>query len=522
MVKEIQTRRRLFVALLFILALSALGAATVEAQAPRSGGMLRVATIGEPPSLDAHFPTGILTMSITQHIFESLFTLGKDFRPIPMLAESYNVADGGKRAVVKLRKGVLFHNGKEFTSEDAVASLQRLLKLEYHFRSFIAPNVVEIRAPDRYTVEFLLKKPSSMLLPVMSTATAHMFPKEVIDEFKEERIKKFIGTGPFEFVEWKADRYIELKRFDKYAARPDAQNGYGGKRTAYVDRIRFIPVPDGSVRVAGIESGEYDVAEDISPDFYARAKGNPGIQAIIIKPLSWPFIIFNKKEGLFTNKKLRQAIAVALDMEPILHAAGGGKEFFSLDSSVYQPEIKAWYTTAGKEQYNQKNLERAKQLMKEAGYTGQPIRWMSTKQYDIIYNTGLTAKAQLEKIGFNIDLQVLEWSTVAQRRSKPDLWDIFVTFNSLSPEPPLYQAWLAKDWPGWWEDAKRDELLAKFDTEADGKKRYAIWEDIQKLVWDELPIVKLGDLNGLALAGSKVKGLWPTYLMPYYNVWLEK
>lgn len=522
MLKGIHSRSTPWVTLLCILTILALGAAVAEAQAPRPGGTLRVATIGEPPSLDAHFPTGILTMSITQHIFEGLFTLDKDFRPTPMLAESYSVADGGKRAMVKLRKGVLFHNGKEFTSEDAATSLKRLLKLEYHFRSFIAPNVVEIRAPDRYTVEFLLKNPSSMLLPVMSTATAHMFPKEVIDEFKEERIKKFIGTGPFEFVEWKPDRYIELKRFEKYAARPDAQNGYGGKRTAYVDRIRFIPVPDGSVRVAGVESGEYDVAEDISPDFYARAKGNPGVQAVVIKPLSWPFIIFNKKEGLFTNKKLRQALAVALDMEPILQAAGGGKEFFSLGSSVYQPEIKTWHTTAGREHYNQKNVELAKKLMKEAGYTGQPIRWMSTKQYDIVYNTGLTAKAQLEKVGFNIDLQVLEWSTLTQRRTKPDLWDIFVTFNSLSPEPPLYQAWLAKDWPGWWEDSKRDDLLAKFDLEADARKRYAIWEDLQKLVWEELPIVKLGDLNGLALASSKVKGLWPTYLMPYYNVWLEK
>jgi peptide/nickel transport system substrate-binding protein len=243
---------------------------------------------------------------------------------------------------------------------------------------------------------------------------------------------------------------------------------------------------------------------------------------MIITPLAYPFIIFNKKEGLFTNTKLRQAVLAALDMEPILHAAGGGKEFYGLSPSIYQPEIKAWYTTAGKEHYNQKNPDLAKKLAKEAGYTGQPIRWMATKQYDWIYNTSLTAKTQLEKAGFNIDLQVLEWSTVIQRRTKPDLWEIFVTFNSLSPEPPLYQAWLAKDWPGWWENGRRDELLAKFDQESDPKKRFGIWEDIQRLIWEEVPIVKVGDLNGLALASAKVKGLWPTYLMPYYNVWLEK
>jgi len=522
MAKAIYARGKAVVTFLTILFVLWLGVPIAGAQAPRTGGMLRVAIIGEPASLDNHFPVGVLAMAIGQHVFEGLFTMDKDYRPIPLLAESYSLADNGRRAVIKLRRGVLFHNGKEFISEDAVASLKRLLKLEYHFRSFVAPNVVDIRGPDRYTVEILLKQPSSMLLPLLSIASAQIYPKAVIDESPEERIKRFIGTGPFEFVEWRADRYIELKRFEKYAGRQEAPNGYGGKRSAYVDRIRFIPVPDASVRVAGVESGEYDVAEEIPPDFYSRVKGNASIQAMIMKPLSWPFIIFNKKEGLFVNKKLRQAVAAALDMEPIMLAACGGKEFYSLSPSIYQPEIKAWYTTAGKEFYNQKNPELARNLMKEAGYTGQPIRWLTTKQYDYMYNIGLTAKAQLEKVGFNIDLQVMEWSTVVTRRTKPDLWEIFVTGNSLSPEPPLYQAWLSSSWAGWWVDERRDALLAKFDIETDQAKRVAIWEDIQKLIWEEMPMIKLGDMNGLAIAGSKVKGLWPVYLMPYYNVWLEK
>ncbi len=512
----------LLLTLCSILTVLLLVAAPALAQAPRSGGTLRVATIGEPPSLDTHFPVGILASAIGQHLFESLFTVDKDFRPTPLLAESYTLADGGRRAVVKLRHGVLFHNGKEMVSEDVVASLKRLLKLEYHFRSFAAPNVVDVRASDRYTVEILLKKPSSMLLPMLSISSAAIYPKEVIDESPEERIKRFIGTGPFEFVEWKPDRHIELKRFERYVARQDAPNGYGGKRSAYVDRIRFIPVPDASVRVAGVETGEYDVAEEIPADFYSRVKGNPAVQALIMKPLSFPFINFNKKEGLFTNRTLRQAVAAALDFEPIMLAAASSKEFYSLSPSIYQPEIKAWYTTAGKERYNQKTPELARQLMKQAGYSGQPIRWLSTKQYDYIYNIGLTAKAQLEKVGFNVDLQVTEWSTLVTRRTKPDLWDVFVTGNSLSPEPPLYQAWLADSWPGWWADARKDDLLAKFDAETDHAKRLAIWADIQKLIFEEAPMIRLGDMNGLAIAGSKVKGLWPVYLMPYYNVWLER
>jgi len=508
------------VAFLSVLLVLSLGVPYAMAQSPQMGGTLRVAIIGEPPSLDHHFPVGILASAIAQHLFEGLFTMDSNFRPIPLLAESYSVADNGRRVVIKLRRGVLFHNGKELTSEDVVASLNRMMKLEYHFRSFVVPNVAELRNPDRYTVEFSLKQPSSMLLPLLSLPLG-IYPKEVIDEAKEERIKRFIGTGPFEFVEWRPDRHIELKRFEKYVARQEAPNGYGGKRVAYVDRLRFIPVPDVSVRVAGIETGEYDIAEEISPDFYSRVKGNPNVQAMIMKPLNWPFINFNKKEGLFMNKKLRQAVAAALDLEPILAAAGGSREFYSLNPSIYQPEIKAWYTTAGKEYYNQKNPELARRLMAEAGYKGEPVRWLSTKQYDYIYNVGLTAKTQLEKVGFNMDLQVVEWAALVTRRTKPDLWEIFVTGNSLNPEPPLTLAWLGV-WPGWWVDQRKDDLLAKFDLEAEHAKRFAVWEQLQKLIWEEVPIIKVGDLNGLAIAGAKVKGLWPTYLMPYYNVWLQK
>ena len=92
-------RTSLLVTLCFSLVIVALATVPAFAQAPRTGGTLRVATIGEPPSLDTHFPTGIIAMSIGQHIFEGLFTLDKDFRPSPLLAESYSVADAGRPAV---------------------------------------------------------------------------------------------------------------------------------------------------------------------------------------------------------------------------------------------------------------------------------------------------------------------------------------------------------------------------------------------------------------------------------------
>jgi peptide/nickel transport system substrate-binding protein len=146
------------------------------------------------------------------------------------------------------------------------------------------------------------------------------------------RSKDFGGTGPFRFVERSPDRYTRMARFDKYAARSEAANGYGGRRTAYVDELQFIPVPDVSVRAAGVESGEYHFSDWISPDAYERLTRNPRLDVMIVKPNEWVSAIFNKKQGLFTSKALRQAVVAALDVEPIMKAAVGAPEFYRFPS----------------------------------------------------------------------------------------------------------------------------------------------------------------------------------------------
>src|SRR5919204_2692135 len=94
-------------------------------ETPRAGGVLKAAMIGEPPSLDLHWTTAVITQQITWHVYETLFTYDRDFNPIPLLAESSDLADGGRRLTISLRRGVRFHNGKEMTSADVVASLNR-------------------------------------------------------------------------------------------------------------------------------------------------------------------------------------------------------------------------------------------------------------------------------------------------------------------------------------------------------------------------------------------------------------
>src|SRR5882762_5249126 len=275
-----------------------LTASSSQAQAPaaKRGGVLRVALIGEPPTLDAHATTAVITREIVVNMYEGLFALDARYQPVPLLAERAETLDGGKRYLIHLRNNVKFHNGKTLGAADVVASK--------------GPLGVEIR----------LKEPSSALLTILAQvdSAAVIYPKEIVDATGEGQLKEYIGTGPFKFVEHRPDRHIKLARFDGYAARSEAASGLAGQRVAHVDELLFLPVPDYATRQAGITTGEYQYIQQIKPDQYDRIKATPGVEPVVVKPYGWATIVLNTKQGLMTDKRLRQAIQAALDVEPML------------------------------------------------------------------------------------------------------------------------------------------------------------------------------------------------------------
>ena len=152
------------------------------------------------------------------------------------------------------------------------------------------------------------------------------------------RSRSWSGPDPFRFVEHKPDRHIRLARFKEYSARSEPSDGHGGKRTAWVDEIHFLPVPEVAVRTAGVESGDYHFAQTVKPDQYDRLKANPRVDVHVVKPSAWITAAPNHKLGVMTNRKLRQALQAVLDMEPIMTAAIGHKAFFRVDGALYFPE----------------------------------------------------------------------------------------------------------------------------------------------------------------------------------------
>src|SRR6185436_20127356 len=204
--EEVAMRRLAGRVVVMILALALAGATPLAAQEPppRPGGVFKAAMIGEPPTLDLHTTTAVLVQHITWHVYETLYTYDRNYNAIPLLVESHTVTDKGRTYVFKLRRGVKFHNGKEMTSADVVASLTRWGRLATPGKQFWK-NVEGVEAKDPHTVAIYLKDTSGALLMGLARPNngAAIYPKEIVDAAGDNQIKEFIGTGPYRFVEHK-------------------------------------------------------------------------------------------------------------------------------------------------------------------------------------------------------------------------------------------------------------------------------------------------------------------------------
>jgi peptide/nickel transport system substrate-binding protein len=511
---------------ILLAACSAGPAATLPVDStPRSGGTLRFATIGEPPTLDMMATTLSISVDVTSNIYEGLFTLDSHFQPQPMLAQSFKTDDQGLRWVITLRKGVLFHNGQEMTSDDVIASLYRWGRMTSGGRTLFQ-NLSNLEAPDRYSIAIRLKKPMSIVTSLLSIRPgfAAIYPKSVIDAAGDGQLKEYIGTGPYKFGEWKRNQYIEIVRYGQYQARTEPADGMAGKREAYAEKIHFIPVPEAQQRVQGVETGLYDFATAITPDLYANTKKIPSIETMIVKPSFYIVFAFNKNQGLFCDLRMRQAVQAAADFQPMLQAAFGDPAFYRLDPSLNFKETK-WWSDAGKAHYNQNNPAKAKQLLMAAGYRGQTVRILTTHEYDYMYKVAVVLRSQLEAIGMHASINAPDAAAASEHSKDSSAYDIYTTSFLNFNDPGATPYWdETSPLSGWWANPQKDFLLQQLAAESDDSNRLDLVSQFQKLWYEDVPLLKVGDGFTLRIWSRKVHGpgLTNSPLFYLYNNWLSK
>jgi len=487
--------------------------------APVQGGVLRAALTASAPTLDPHSGTHLAIREIGLHMFENLLAFDAKFQVAPQLAERWEMSADGKVYTFYLRKGVKFHNGREVTAEDVRASVERFRAIAPRRNELDALAKLEVVSPS--VVRMTLKQADASFLAAIANPICQLaiLPKESV-EGRPINKADIIGTGPYKFVEWIPDRWVRIARFADYKPEGKAEaGGFSGARYAYADEIRFVPVPEPGARVAGLQTGEYDFADFLPSASIPQLTGDRSLRIVRLGPQNYPTVYFNHT-GKFKNLKLRQAVQAALNMDEIMQVANDGDG--RVDPGIYFRE-QVWHTTAGMKLYNQKNLAKAKQLLKEAGYNGEPVVFVTNSDYDYMYKAAQVIQAQLKKIGMDVKLEVYDWPGSLAVRKDMNRWDLFTSSHSARFDPSANDFYFrAKTTFFGYNNPKMETLLDKASAAMNFEARYKIYEEVQKLIYEDVALLKLYDHFTWQGHSAKLQGYTPWVQVRLWNVWLAK
>ena len=496
--------------------------------AQQSGGTLNVGLHIPFPTLDWQSTVGHPLPHAMVHVYEGLFAFGKDFDAVPELAESFEVNDDGTEWTFRLRQGVLFHNGDELKAEDVVASLERW--------AAIGPKGAALKDLDRfeivddYTVKMLFNVPVGrfLLLALGSDENkAVIMPAEVAEASPDAGVlSEIVGTGPYQFVEHREDQFLRLRRFDDYVSRDDAPNYQGGAKTAYLDEIIFWIVPEQSTRVAGLESGEYDVITEVPDSDFRRLLDIATIDPVKNGPGLLMYMMFNHQQGITSDINIRKAIQAIIDTEEISAAAVSDPEFTFSNPSFYPPES-AYNTDVRSELYNQADVEMAQQYLEAAGYDNEEISIQVIATNPIQNRVAVTLVEQMKRAGMNAVILSYDLATWVAKRRDPSALNIY-TSAGYWIDPSLWHAEFNGTFPspevGFFSE-ETEAVFTQLAEESDFDARYLLGEELQRQFYDQVATLNLGFIYRLVAKQDYVmdpEGNLALGNLTLHNVWLDR
>lgn len=464
---------------------------------------VNIAVTAQPPTLDPSMTVSQVALNIAGNVFETLYTLNANYEPVPMLAESVDISEDGKTYTFKLREGVKFHNGEEMTSEDVVASMNRWVVTSSRAKALLTNAKFEVQDPS--TVVLTLENATSDVLIILATKAQFpaIMPAELVAAASAEGVDKYIGTGPFKFEEWKQDQYIHLVKNEDYKAVEAEASGLSGKKEAFVEDVYYHFVTDHSTRIAGIQTGQYDIAESIPLESYEQLSSSDDVKVHSYDGGALT-AFYNTNEGLLADVKIREAITTGLKMDEILLASFANEDLFTLNPGYMNLNQAQWATNAGEDIYNLGDVEKAKQLLKDAGYNGEEVTLLTTKDYAEMYTATLVIQEQLRQMGVNVKVENFDFPTFLERKNNHSKWDIFVASTGYQLTPPQLLA-VTPDWAGT-KDAKITELLTAIRSAESPEVAKEKWDELQGYLYEYLPSTVIGHYKSLIASTNQLEG----------------
>ncbi|HIP97417.1 MAG TPA: ABC transporter substrate-binding protein, partial [Anaerolineae bacterium] len=504
----------------------------MEELTPVSGGTLVVGLATE--SIDTFDPADYRdrpTETVLRNMFDGLVTRTTTNKVVPQIADSWEWIDN-KTLEFKLKQGVTFHNGEPLTAEDVKFTFERTITenaIEYpepHTaarKGLIAP-LEEVEVVDDYTVRLHFSKPWPVALQML--CHHQIVPKDYMEQVGTEGfIAHPIGAGPFKFVEGSLDTQVVMERFNNY---------YGGSKNLppvglpYLKRVIFRMLPEASTRVAALQAGEVHIIQQVPPQMYDTLQADPNI---VVKTCAGtrPFWMeMNVHKPPFDDVRVRQAMNYAVNAELLVEKILGGR-------GIVIPGPLSPYNNFADHTLQPYGYdpEKAKALLAEAGYKPEDISFVIDAKE--AYKERAEALAgQFQELGIDATVRLWDYSVLkpllreGERMAFAGDWGD----SAFDPVGHFEAKWHTWDPEGkvngrgnfsTYSNPRVDELIEMGETEADVAKRHEIYNEAQRIIYEEAPAVFLFLPEEIEACAVKVRN-WapsPDSRINLHDVWLK-
>jgi peptide/nickel transport system substrate-binding protein len=452
-----------------------------------------------PTNLDPRVGIDAQSERIDELIFDSLVRRDEHFELKPWLAESWEIPDP-QTYVFHLRKGVRFHNGQPLTSNDVKWTFDSLFTGTIRSSKVAAYNKIDrVDAPDEYTVIFHLKEPMASLLWNLSDGAIGIVPYGSGEDFN----KNPIGSGPFRFVSAQQDKEVVIERNPNYWEAP-----------AKLQRVELKVIPDATTRALELRKHSADIAiNSLTADTVLVLRNDPGLSVMQAPGTIYAYIALNLRDPILKDIRVRHAIAHAIDVPRIIHYLLRNQA--QPANSILPPEHWAYDADVPRFPFDP---QRSRQILDDAGYRARDgIRFHIVMKSSTDESTRLMAavlQQQLREVGIALDLRTYEFATFFSDITKGAYQMYSMRWIGGNQDPDIFEyVFDSSSFPPkranrtFYANPRVDELIREGRGALDQQKRKLIYDEIQRIVAEDLPYINLWYFDNVLVHTNRVRGI---------------
>ena len=465
--------------------------------------VLRIGIAEDPDQLDPAQSGTLGARYVFASMCDKLVDISPDGQIVPYLATEWTVVARPAVRHDKLREDVMFHDGEPFNAEAVKFNIERAKTIAESKRKAELAPVESVDVIDEFTVRFNLSVPYAPLLAQLSDRAGGMVSPQAASALTPaEFANQPVCSGAFKFVRRVPQEGIYLTRFDDY----------WNKENVHFDEVQIIVIPDAVVRLANVQSGQLDIAERIQATDVERAKTDERIAVYTMPSLSYNHLHINvgapprNDTPLGKSAKLREALDLSIDRAALVQAISNG---VFLPGNQLVPPTSPFYVKEYPVQ--PRNLERARELVREAGYDRVPVNYQLLND-TLALQVAQIIQAMASEAGFDLTLEAQETGTAVARYFAGD----FELFNGLwsgrvDPDGN-YSPFVASDGSqnfGKYANPELDAALAAARQTTDVNERYAHYTEAVSILLTDRPTIPIFHQVWVTAASAKLKGFEP-------------